>query len=65
MATETTLALVNEISDSNFSLIIDESRNKLINEQMAVILSVVNKQRQFVERFLVIYYASHTFSFSL
>ena len=65
MATETTLALVNEISDSNFSLIIDESRNKLINEQMAVILSVVNKQRQFVERFLVIYYTSHTFSFSL
>ncbi|XP_039123461.1 uncharacterized protein LOC120260083 [Dioscorea cayenensis subsp. rotundata] len=43
-AAKTTLAIINEIGDSNFSLMVDESWDKSIKEQMAVILRFVNKQ---------------------
>ncbi|XP_039115134.1 uncharacterized protein LOC120250388 [Dioscorea cayenensis subsp. rotundata] len=62
---ETTLAIINEIGDSNFSLIVDKSRDKSIKEQMVVILRFVNKQGQVVERFLVIQHVADTSAFSL
>ncbi|KAH7668782.1 Ribonuclease H-like protein [Dioscorea alata] len=50
----TTLATINEIGDNNFSLIVDESRDKSIKEQMTVIL-----------RFLAIQHVTDTSAFSL
>ncbi|XP_039146798.1 zinc finger MYM-type protein 1-like [Dioscorea cayenensis subsp. rotundata] len=64
-ATETTLAIINEIGDSNFSLIVDESRDKSIKEQMTVILRFVDKQGLGVERFLAIQHVADTSAFSL
>ncbi|KAH7655857.1 Ribonuclease H-like protein [Dioscorea alata] len=64
-AAETTLAIINEIGDSNFSLIVDESRDKSIKEQMVVILRFANKQGQVVERFLAIQHVTDTSAISL
>ncbi|XP_062217695.1 uncharacterized protein LOC133917884 [Phragmites australis] len=44
--------IMDEIGDRNFSVLIDESRDVSIKEQMAVILRFVNDQGKVMERFL-------------
>ncbi|XP_039123284.1 zinc finger MYM-type protein 1-like [Dioscorea cayenensis subsp. rotundata] len=51
-AEEATRVIIDEIGDNHFSILLDESRDKSIKEQMAVIVRFVNKQGQVIERFL-------------
>ncbi|KAH7690448.1 Ribonuclease H-like protein [Dioscorea alata] len=53
-AEETTLTIIDEIGDNNFSILLDESHDKSIKEQMVVIVRFVNKQGQVIERFLAV-----------
>ncbi|XP_039133781.1 zinc finger MYM-type protein 1-like [Dioscorea cayenensis subsp. rotundata] len=53
-AEETTRTIIDEIGDSHFSILLDESREKSIKEQMTVIVRFVNKQGQVIERFLAV-----------
>ncbi|KAK4407923.1 hypothetical protein Sango_0373300 [Sesamum angolense] len=54
-----------EIGDSYFSLLVVESRDKSIKEQMAVIVRFVNKKGQVIERFLGVESVSDTSASSL
>ncbi|KAJ1266587.1 hypothetical protein BS78_08G163800 [Paspalum vaginatum] len=51
-AEEITEVIKEEIGDSLFSVLIDESRDISVTEQMAVIVRFVNKKGEVVERFL-------------
>ncbi|CAD6337319.1 unnamed protein product [Miscanthus lutarioriparius] len=51
-AEEVTAVIMDEIRGRNFSVLIDESRDVSIKEQMAVILRFVNDEGKVVERFL-------------
>lgn len=64
-AAETTEAIISEIGDKFFSLLIDEARDKSIKEQMAVVLRYVNKFGEVVERFLGVVHVSDTTAQSL
>ncbi|KAH7663320.1 Ribonuclease H-like protein [Dioscorea alata] len=62
---ETTRAIIDEIGDNHFSILLDESRDKSIKEQMVVIVRFVNKQGQVIERFLVVEHVVDTSALSL
>ncbi|KAH7663595.1 Ribonuclease H-like protein [Dioscorea alata] len=64
-AEETTRAIIDEIGDNHFSILLDESRDKSIKEQMAVIVRFVNKQGQVIERFLAVEHVVDTSALSL
>ncbi|KAH7668712.1 Ribonuclease H-like protein [Dioscorea alata] len=64
-AEETTRAIIDEIGDNHFSILLDESRDKSIKEQMAVIVMFVNKQGQVIERFLNVEHVVDTSALSL
>ncbi|XP_039135778.1 uncharacterized protein LOC120273212 [Dioscorea cayenensis subsp. rotundata] len=64
-AEETTRAIINEIGDSYFSILLDKSRDKSVKEQMAVIVRFVNKQGQVIERFLAVEHVADTSTPSL
>ena len=51
-AIETTNAIIREMGDAFFSILVDESRDVSIKEQMAVVLRYVNISGQVVERFI-------------
>ena len=50
-AVETVNGFINDIRDSLFSILVDESRDISMKEQMAVVLRYVNKRGQVVENF--------------
>lgn len=50
-AKESTDVIIDEIGDSHFSILIDESYDKSIKEQMALVVRFVNKKGQVIERF--------------
>ncbi|KAK4278724.1 hypothetical protein QN277_016531 [Acacia crassicarpa] len=58
-------AIISDLSDDYFSLLVDEARDVAIKEQMAVILRYVNKQGFIVERFIGIIHVSDTTAQSL
>ncbi|XP_070665107.1 uncharacterized protein [Malus domestica] len=65
-ACETTNAIMFDIGDDAFfSVLVDESRDISVKEQMAIVLCYVNTNRQVVERFVGIKHVPNTTAFSL
>ena len=53
-AIETGQAIIYELGDAPYALLVDESRDISMKEQMAIILCYVDKQGQVIEHFLAI-----------
>lgn len=64
-ASEITVSIIEDIGNNVFSLMVDESRDISVKEQMGVVLRYVNKRGQVIERFLAIVHVSDTSSRSL
>ena len=64
-AIETTQAIISELGDAPFSLLVDESRDISIKEQMVVAICYVDKQGCVIERFLAIEHVADTRAQSL
>ena len=64
-AVETSNAIIMELRDAFFSVLIDESRDISTKEQMAVALQYVDKKGHVVERFLGIKHVTNTSALSL
>ncbi|XP_022889258.1 zinc finger MYM-type protein 1-like [Olea europaea var. sylvestris] len=64
-AVEMTRAIINEIGDSLFSILVDETRDNSMKEQMAVVLRFVDKSGRVKERFLGISHVTDTCAQSL
>ena len=65
IATETTNAIIRDIGDHIFSILVDEARDISIKEQMAVALRFVDERGFLMERFLGIVHVSDTTALSL
>ena len=59
-AMETTKAIISELGDAPFALLVDESRDISMKEQMAIILSYVDKKGHVIERFLIVEHVTNT-----
>ncbi|XP_050236137.1 uncharacterized protein LOC126686146 isoform X2 [Mercurialis annua] len=64
-ASLTTDAIIKDIGDSFYALLVDESRDSSIQEQMIVVLRYVDKDGQVIERFIGIKHVSDTSAKSL
>jgi hypothetical protein len=64
-AFETTKAIIDDLKDDLFSILIDESRDVSVKEQMSVVLCYVDKKGHVLERFLGIVHVDNTCSISL
>jgi hypothetical protein len=64
-AAQTTLAIIKEIGDGFYSLMVDESRDNSVKEQMTVVLRFVNIRGQVIERLLGVEHVPDTCSESL
>ncbi|XP_039686427.1 zinc finger MYM-type protein 1-like [Medicago truncatula] len=64
-AYETTIVILHDLGDDFFAIMIDESRDISVKEQMVVALRYVNKKGKVVERFLGIVEVSNTSALSL
>ncbi|XP_008244548.1 PREDICTED: zinc finger MYM-type protein 1-like [Prunus mume] len=62
---ETIDAIISDIDDAFFSILVNESRDVSIREQMAVVLCYVNQKGQVIERFVGVKYVSDTTSSKL
>ncbi|KAL9665259.1 hypothetical protein QQ045_020674 [Rhodiola kirilowii] len=59
-AVETTRAILADLSDGLFSILVDESRDCSLKEQMAVLIRYVNKNEEVVERILGLVHVRET-----
>ncbi|KAJ9537272.1 hypothetical protein OSB04_030005 [Centaurea solstitialis] len=64
-ATETTKLIVNDLGNDFFSVLVDESRDVSIKEQMSVVVRYVDTKGRVIERFLGIEHVPSTTSISL
>ncbi|XP_065618794.1 uncharacterized protein LOC136062960 [Quercus suber] len=65
IAHETSKAIIKDLDNGFFSILIDESRDILVKEQMALVLRYVNQKRIIIERFLGIVHLASTTVLSL
>ncbi|XP_042035225.1 zinc finger MYM-type protein 1-like [Salvia splendens] len=61
-AVETTLEIMKELGDKLFSIMVDESRDCSVKEQMAIVIRYVNKNGEIIERFLALVHVKETSS---
>lgn len=64
-ACETTNAIIKDLDNDLFSILVDESRDISVKEQMAVVIRYVNKKGLVMERFLGIKHVVDTTALSL
>ncbi|CAN1762158.1 hypothetical protein LINPERHAP1_LOCUS8229 [Linum perenne] len=65
LAAETTKLVGKDIGDNVFSILVDKARDLSIKEQMAMVLSYVDKTGSVVERFLDISHVANTKALTL
>ncbi|XP_075659441.1 uncharacterized protein LOC142629353 [Castanea sativa] len=65
IAHETSKAIIEDLGNGFFSILVDESRDISVKEQMAHVLRYVNKQGIIIERFLGIVHVASTTALSL
>ncbi|XP_042067372.1 zinc finger MYM-type protein 1-like [Salvia splendens] len=61
-AVETTLEIMKELGDGLFSIMVDESLDCSVKEQMAIVIRYVNKNGEIIERFLALVHVKETSS---
>ena len=57
IARETSKAIIKDLNNGFFSILVDESRDNSVKEQMTLVLRYVNKKGIIIERFLGIVHA--------
>ncbi|RWR97035.1 zinc finger MYM-type protein 1-like protein [Cinnamomum micranthum f. kanehirae] len=62
---ETTQAIISELGDAPFALLVDESRDISMKEQMAIVLRYVDERGCVIERFLLVEHVTNTTAQSL
>ncbi|XP_065637320.1 uncharacterized protein LOC136070800 [Quercus suber] len=65
IARETSKVIINDLDNGFFSILVDESRDISVKEQMALVLRYVNKEGIIIERFLGIVHVASTTALSL
>ena len=60
IACETSKAIIKDLDNGFFSILIDESRDISVKEQMALVLCYVNKKGIIIVRFLSIVHVAST-----
>ncbi|XP_075649879.1 uncharacterized protein LOC142620391 [Castanea sativa] len=65
IAHETSKAIIEDLGNGFFSILVDESRDISVKEQMTLVLRYVNKQEIIIERFLGIVHVASTTALSL
>ena len=65
IALETSKAIIKNLDNGFFSILVDESRNVSVKEQMALVFCYMNKKWIIIERFLGIEHITSTTSLSL
>jgi hypothetical protein len=64
-AHETSKAIICDIKDDLFSILIDESRDSSVKEQMSIVLRYVDKKGHVIERFFGVVHVANTCAISL
>ncbi|KAK4559753.1 hypothetical protein RGQ29_008794 [Quercus rubra] len=65
IASETSKAIIKDIDNEFFSILVDESRDISVKEQMSLVFRYVNKKGTIIERFLSIVHVASTIALSL
>ena len=65
IARETSKAIIKNLDNGFFSILVDESRDISMKEQTTLVLCYVNKKGIIIERFLSIVHATSTIALSL